>query len=108
MTVPVPHPHLRCTRQVTAKGQDLTAEQRSRLASWLEANGVRPGEVAADEPITVEYKTDGQREWGHLICFSEYYRNHEGHRTFDYKAQHATLVRRNVQQSTPIEEVGDA
>ncbi|WP_435606712.1 hypothetical protein [Streptomyces ardesiacus] len=47
--------------------------------------------------------TDGQREWGHLICFSEYYRDHEGHRTFDYKAQHATIVRRNVQQSTALE-----
>jgi hypothetical protein len=100
--IPVPHPHVRCVRLICDADQALAPAQRDRVASWLDANGIQPSRVAAGHPVTVEYKTDGQKEWGHLICFAEYYEDASGSRTFDYKTQAATVVQRCVRQSVAL------
>ncbi len=100
---PVPHPHLRCVRVITEKDALLSDEQRARVVAWLDANGIAPGEVSTNGPVTLEYKTDGEQEWGHLICFAEYYRDQSGARVFDWKSKEATLVHRSVQQSVALE-----
>ncbi|WP_158102044.1 hypothetical protein [Streptomyces glaucescens] len=104
--IPVPHPHVRCVRLIFDAAQALSPSQRDRVASWLDANGIEPSRVAAGHPVTVEYKTDGQKEWGHLICFAEYYEDASGSRTFDYKTQAATVVQRCVRQSAGLEPEG--
>ena len=67
----VPHPVVKVIVTVVDDGQDLTQEQRSRVVSWLVANGIDPKSVAPGA-ITLEYLL-GDRKGRQLIGFRQYY-----------------------------------
>lgn len=100
-TVPVPNPHTRQVVTVVSQGQNLSDEQRQRIIAWLSANGVDALQLTGDA-ITVESLTNGEREWGHRIHFTEYYRDRDGHRTMDWATKHALSFPRCVKQTSPL------
>lgn len=105
--VPVPHPLLWCSRRVMRENQPLSDEQRERIVRWLTANEIDP-KFTARGPITIEYVVDGQRETNHMICFTEYYKDAEGHKTLDPKTRKAATYPRSVEQIVALEpEPGD-
>ncbi|MYW43055.1 hypothetical protein [Streptomyces sp. SID161] len=99
----VPHPVERRIVEVMQEGQELSEEQRMRIAAWLEANGVEPRRVA-QKTITVECKVSGNRESRHVIGFHEYYETPDGHRTINERTLEGALTfQRWVAQTVPLE-----
>lgn len=68
----VPSPVAKKIITVVEDGQDITSEQRERVAAWLIANGVDPSVVVRGR-ITLEYKLFGERKGRQFIGFRQYY-----------------------------------
>ncbi|MFD7615766.1 hypothetical protein [Streptomyces sp. NPDC059802] len=101
--MPVPNPVERRIVTVLRGGQDISEEQRLRVARWLEANGIDPKRVAREQ-ITIESQVRGDRESGHLIGFTEYYVNADGHKVINEKTHDgAVTYERWVRQTVPLE-----
>lgn len=102
-SIPVPHPIERRIVTVVAEGQALSAEQRARIAAWLEANGIDPRRVALGA-ITVECSMHGDRPGRQIIGFTEYYENADGQREMNWNTRDGALTyQRWVVQTVPIE-----
>jgi hypothetical protein len=98
-----PHPVERRIVEVVQEGQELSDEQRTRVAAWLEANGIEPRRVALNT-ITVECNVHGSRESRHVIGFHEYYETPDGQRTINERTLDAALTfQRWVAQTVPLE-----
>lgn len=102
-STPVPHPAERRIVTVVADGQQISDEQRERVAAWLTANGIDPRRVAPGG-ITIECKVHGDRVGRQIIGFTEYYVNPDGHREMNWKTRNGALTyERWVEQTVPIE-----
>lgn len=101
-TTPVPFPRERRIVTVVSVGQELSEEQRLRIAAWFRANEVDPSTVAPGE-ITIHCRALGGREGHHRICFTEYYRDSDGHRIVDERTGRGVLTYpRCVRQVSPL------
>ncbi|MEU9947101.1 hypothetical protein [Streptomyces sp. NPDC047939] len=101
-SVPVPHPVERRVVTVVSDGQRISEEQRERVASWLQANGIDPDRVVRGR-ITVECQVRGSEEARHLIWFSEYYTDSEGNKVINERTlDEALTYERWVAQKVPL------
>ncbi|MEU8469590.1 hypothetical protein AB0F30_16980 [Streptomyces sp. NPDC029006] len=71
-SVLVPHPVERRIITVLAEDQELSAEQRERVQTWLTENGIDPKHVARGA-ITVEGKMFGNRPGRQYIGFRQFH-----------------------------------
>lgn len=102
-STPVPHPVERRIVTVVAEGQEISSEQRERVTTWLQANGIDPRRVALGA-ITVECTMRGDQPGRQIIGFTEYYENPDGQREMNWKTQEGALTfQRWVIQQVPIE-----
>lgn len=100
---PAPFPVETRIVTVVKDGDALSPEQRERLCKWLRANGIDPARVA-HFPITVESRIRGAEDTNHVIGFTEYYLDEEGHKVINMKTLDGVMTyQRWVQQQVPIE-----
>lgn len=100
---PVPHPVECRIITVVEDHQEISEEQRARVATWLEANGIDPSRVALGR-ITVESKLYAGKPGWQIIGFTEYYETPDGHRVVDQRNRKGALTyQRWVEQSVPLE-----
>lgn len=106
MTKPIPRvlvPHPIELRVVTVvdEGQEISEEQRKRVADWLDANGVDHRRVVG--PVSIETKMRGDEVGRQVIGFREYYEDADGHRTINEKTlKEALTYERWVEQKVPL------
>lgn len=100
---PVPCPvELRIVTVVSAD-QEISEEQRQRVAVWLEDNGIQPNRVATGRPVTVESQIRGDQESNPIIGFTEYYEDENGSRVLNEKTRDEALTyQRWVRQRVPL------
>jgi hypothetical protein len=100
---PVPHPAELRTVTVVSEGQEVSEEQRKRVADWLEANGVDHRRVCLG-PITIESKLYGDQVGREIIGFREFYETANGQRVINERTlKEALTYERWVEQKVPLE-----
>lgn len=101
--IPVPHPVEQRIITVVADWQQISEEQRTRIVTWLKANGIDPRRVARSA-ITIECKMRGDRPGRQVIGFTEYYENSQGQREMNWQTLDGALTyQRWVEQQVPLE-----
>ena len=102
--LPVPSPIERRIVTVTKDDQEVTDEQRERINRWLRANQIDPTRVSARNGITVECSVRGPREARHVIGFTEFYVDKDGHKVSNPRNLREVLTyERWVDQVVPLE-----
>ncbi|MFB6665951.1 hypothetical protein [Streptomyces parvus] len=102
--LPVPSPIERRIVTVVKGGQEITGEQRERINRWLRANEINPARVAAHSGITVECNVRGPHEVRHVIGFTEFYVDQDGHKVLNPRNLHDAMTdERWVDQVVPLE-----
>lgn len=100
---PVPSPVEQRVVTVVSAHQEISDEQRQRIAVWLKDNGIQPSRVSSGHPITIESNVRGDRESGHIIAFTEYYEDENGDRVLNQKTRNEALIyQRWVAQKVPL------
>lgn len=101
--IPVPHPVERRIITVVSDRQQISDEQRTRIVTWLKANGIDPRRVTRNA-ITIECKMHGDRPGRQVIGFTEYYENPEGQKEMNWHTLDGALTyQRWVEQRVPLE-----
>lgn len=102
---PVPHPVETRIIKVIEEGQEITDQQRERVAAWLEANGIDSKRVPLKAELLVEssHLPDGSSKRS-LIKIREYYLNGDGSRVVDPKTGNDPVTyERWVEQRVQLE-----
>lgn len=102
---PVPYPVDFWIVTVVTGGQNISTEQRQRVGEWLEANGIKPSTVSAQDGITVEHRQYGENQVVSRICFSQYALDESGQKFGEQDAEgvfDAVKISRRVVQSVDL------
>ncbi|MFD6149360.1 hypothetical protein [Streptomyces sp. NPDC060243] len=101
--VHVPDPYETRILTVLHDGQEVSEEQRDRVAAWLAANGITPKDVPLRRGISVETRMRGATPGRAVIGFWQYYRDEDGRICVDESNPPEALVfQRWVVQETPL------
>ncbi|WP_392892348.1 hypothetical protein [Streptomyces sp. LN699] len=84
--------------------QVISDEQRQRVCSWLEANGIDPKFVSLEGSITVHSRALNGKQGAYQIRYTEYCRDEDGHKFMDIGSDGALTVQRRVVQKVPLGE----
>jgi len=101
VNIHVPHQVIKQIVTVVDDDQEITPEQRQRVADWLSANGVDPATVAQGK-ITLEYKVYGARTRRQFIGFRQYYLE-DGKKVHAEATNDVVTFHRYVEQHTELE-----